>query len=69
MARASAVYVVLEGGKPPAGFTVKHELVTWLGRHEAPATLAIWRVPDGPYKTREGVRVPVGELIDLPPPA
>lgn len=59
MARSSYVYVVIEqrgerGDRPVAGFTVKHELKSWLQRiaEQSPmnpvfACLSVYRVPDG----------------------
>jgi hypothetical protein len=66
MARASAVHVVLDGSRPPEAFTVKHELVLWLSRHEDPSRLVIWRVADG-LRKRPAVRVPAGSLVSPPP--
>jgi hypothetical protein len=51
MARSSYVYVVMNGDIPVAGFTVKHELVTWLGRN--PGDYVIYRLGD------KGSRPPV----------
>lgn len=48
MARSSYVYVVSDGLGPLAGFTVKHELVTWLRRNQRPTlTLLVHRLVDG----------------------
>lgn len=47
MARASYVYVVLDGAGVCAAFTVKHELVTWLGKQANP-DLRLLRCPDDP---------------------
>lgn len=50
MARSSYVYIVQDGGLLIAGFTVKHELATWL-THNAqvfdPEDTSIARLPDG----------------------
>lgn len=64
MARSTCVYVVLtEGGVPLAGFTVKHELVTWLRRgSENPDDVQIWRCGDGPWQ-KPPVRLDVAELL------
>jgi len=45
MARSTYVYVVLRDGEPVAGFTVKHELKTWLERN--PGHDQVWRLGDG----------------------
>lgn len=48
MARSHATYVVLLDGLPLAGFTVRHELVTWLDRQGSVAReLEVWRCGDG----------------------
>lgn len=51
MARSHCVYVVLSSNfsVPLAGFTVKHELVTWLVRHPevTDVTEVVWRCGDG----------------------
>ena len=50
MARSHAVYVVWGAhGAPVAGFTVKHELVTWWGRQSPGAveSFTVWRCGDG----------------------
>lgn len=56
MARSSYVYVVMKNGVglPIAGFTVKHELKTWLGRN--PGDYTIWRLSDGLHQ-REPVNM------------
>ena len=50
MARSTYVYVVtIVGVVPPvAGFTVKHEMMTWLERH--PGDYRIWRLSDGGHR-------------------
>lgn len=47
MARASNVYVVIPQGcmTPIAGFTVKHELLRWIGGQAVKHR--VWRVRDG----------------------
>lgn len=49
MARSEAAWVVLDGGtrEPVAAFTVRHELVTWLGRRPSLEGLEVWRCGDG----------------------
>lgn len=62
MARSSYVYVVMDHDKPVAGFTVKHELKTWLDRNLDERTASeykVWRLSDGLYQ-----REPV-EMTDL----
>jgi hypothetical protein len=48
MSRASHIYTVWKAGEPIAGFTVKHEAITWArksgnDKHE----VFLWRAPDG----------------------
>lgn len=45
MARSTYVYVVMDQDKPVSGFTVKHEMKTWLERY--PGEYTIWRINDG----------------------
>lgn len=45
MARATYIYIVTEGNRPVAAFTVKHELKTWLERN--PGDYVLWRGGDG----------------------
>lgn len=53
MSRAYAIWVVTQDAEPIAGFTVKHEMITWLRRRSDVAELLIYRVPDGfPDKSR-----------------
>lgn len=52
MARSTCVYVVVGSDDVPiAGFTVKHELITWLGRRQDEEYLVtngrVWRCGDG----------------------
>jgi len=46
MARAGYVYLVMQGEKPIAGFTVRHELETWLEKFEEDGPYKVWRAPD-----------------------
>ncbi len=55
MARSTYVYIVMDDGVPVVGFTVKHEMVSWLGRN--PGIYKIHRLSDG------GHRAPV-EMTD-----
>lgn len=50
MARSTCVYVVLKRGRPKAGFTVKHELISWLQRHPDDS-FKIWRLADNPHES------------------
>jgi hypothetical protein len=50
MARSTYVYVVMDGTEPVAGFTVKHEMATWLERN--PGDYTIWRLSDGLMQSR-----------------
>lgn len=66
MARSHATWVVLhrETGDSIAAFTVRHELVTWLGRRDDdPGDLRIWRCGDGPWQDKP-TRVTVVELLE-----
>jgi len=49
MARSTCVYVVVgaEDQIPAAGFTVKHELITWLSRQPKESEFEVWRCGDG----------------------
>lgn len=58
MARSSYVYVVMENSILRAGFTVKHEMKTWLERN--PGDYTVWRLVDG---LNTDARPPV--LMDL----
>lgn len=57
MARSSYIYVVtgVLDYEPVAGFTVKHELVSWLKDH--PDDHFVWRIPDGRYSKRKPVDI------------
>lgn len=66
MARSSYVYVVQTvSGGVVAGFTVKHELVSWLRcNEELVAKATVWRLPDGgTYPGRRAAALNVRELI------
>ena len=60
MARSNYVYVVLEnayeGDDVIAGFTVKHELISWLRRHPE-VTCGSWQV----IRLRDGAWCDLGE--------
>lgn len=67
MARSTCVYVVMgSDGNPIAGFTVKHELVTWLGRRQDEEFLVtsglVWRCGDG-LSQKEPRPMTVAELV------
>lgn len=48
MPRSTYIYVVIDQeGSVAAAFTVKHELVTWIGRHPDVAVDTVLRVGDG----------------------
>lgn len=49
MARSTYVYIVISDDKPVAGFTVKHEMVTWLLNNQGKYT--IYRLSDGGHST------------------
>lgn len=57
MARSSYVYVVMDHDTPVAGFTVKHELKTWLERQDEDYT--VFRLSDGLHQR------PAVEMTDL----
>jgi hypothetical protein len=48
MARSTYVYVILNHDIPVAGFTVKHEMMTWLERHQG--RFVIYRLSDGDHR-------------------
>lgn len=50
MARSQYIYTIIDPGEPPAGFTVKHELVRWLRHHPGPEGRQVWRLRDGIVK-------------------
>jgi hypothetical protein len=47
MARSSYVYIVTNANLVVAGFTVKHELVSWLRTRSYTPTQHIFRMQDG----------------------
>jgi hypothetical protein len=60
MARSTYVYVVQALGTPEASFTVKHEMVTYLGKRDPV------RPPYVIYRMRDGGKQPeVTEIIEL----
>ncbi|MHC2552366.1 hypothetical protein [Bradyrhizobium elkanii] len=59
MARSTYIYLVTNGA-PEAGFTVKHELVTYLGKRDP------IRPPYVLYRLRDGGKQPeLTEIIEL----
>jgi hypothetical protein len=52
VSRSSYVYFVIESMpssiEPVAGFTVKHELLTWLRQQKHTDALLVYRMPDNP---------------------
>ena len=69
MARARYIYLVEYNDcgqdRPHKAFTVKHELVAWLGRHEQQPYLddyTVYRLPDGGYGN-DPVVMPIPELL------
>jgi hypothetical protein len=60
MARSSYIYVVTNKGELRAAFTVKHELVSWLDRHDDDqlSEFELWRCQDGVYKDKAPRRMP-----------
>lgn len=67
MARSAYIWVVQPSGaiQPTAAFTVKHELVTWLGRlsEDLRSRLSVWRLPDG-SSGNSPVQYDVAKLIE-----
>ena len=63
MARSTYVYVVLDVycQEPIAGFTVKHELQTWLRGNHARVS-SVWRIRDGLHNPVP-TEVPLSELF------
>lgn len=60
MARSTNIYVVMANGRPEAAFTVKHELVTHLGKRDP------IRPPYTIYRLRDGGKQPeLTEIIEL----
>jgi hypothetical protein len=64
MARSNCIYIVLRPGQLPAAFTVRYELVLWLGRQEDLKGAEIYRCDDGSHKQREP-RLVTGEMLSL----
>jgi len=54
MARSNVIWLVTDKSRLPLGaFTVKHELVTWLGK-QLPSDVGgctVWKIPDGFHTT------------------
>jgi hypothetical protein len=65
MARSQHIWVVLRLGRgaPAGAFTVKHELIAWLGKQPDRDDMTIWRCPDGLGQGRETAQIPLAELI------
>lgn len=60
MALSSYIYVVITNGQPEAAFTVKHELVTHLGKRDP------IKPPYKIYRLRDGGKEPERtEIIEL----
>ncbi|GAB9152965.1 hypothetical protein [Bradyrhizobium diazoefficiens] len=60
MARSTYIYTVTTNGAPEAAFTVKHELVTYLGKRDPTRPpYVIYRLYDG------GKRPELTEIIEL----
>ena len=51
MARSTYIYVVMDGANIVSAFTVKHEMITWLGRN--PGDYVMFRVSDGGHRPPE----------------
>jgi hypothetical protein len=67
MARAETIWIVRNDLQLLAGFTVKHELETWLSKRDDRDKLLVFRLPDGGYGTAQ--LVSVRDLaIDKPSP-
>lgn len=64
MARATYIYVVMDGHEPLAAFTVKHELVSWVRRGHLGQITGIWRIPDNafPGRSKENITSEIREL-------
>jgi len=67
VARASYIWVVREGTEPVATFTVKHELIKWLGRQEDLSCVDVWRGRDGLVQLSPGHEPARVSLVDLLP--
>jgi hypothetical protein len=62
MARSQYIYMIVDQGLPPLGFTVKHEMTRWLRHHPDPGGRVIWRGRDGVVKS-EPVVLSIAELL------
>ncbi len=64
MARSSYLYIVMPpgGGKPLAGFTVKHEMESFLDGHGR--EVDIFRIRDGQTKKADWMKYELVEQLD-----
>jgi hypothetical protein len=59
--------VVREDTEPIAAFTVKHELIKWLGEQEDLSCVDVWRCGDGLAQLHPGHEPVRVSLVDLLP--
>lgn len=69
MARSGAVYFVWDSCSwPLAGFTVKHELVSWLKRrkdtYDDLVEMEVWRVRDGNLLDSHPTELKISDLLN-----
>lgn len=52
MARSTYIYLVYDGDSLAGGFTVKHEMETWVAQQKFNNKPQIWRIADGLYQKK-----------------
>lgn len=52
MARSTYIYLVYDGNSLAGGFTVKHEMLTWIAQQKFNNKPQIWRIGDGLYQKK-----------------
>jgi hypothetical protein len=53
MARSTYIWTVFKGSHLIGTFTVKHEMITWLGKRTDFYGVRVYRMPDGnPYNSK-----------------
>lgn len=62
MARSEYIYIVIDEMGDIFGFTVKHEMVTWILKRADHQPLIAWRINDGLHK-REAVELDLKALL------
>jgi hypothetical protein len=65
MARSSSLYAVFQDVNPIAGFTVRHELITWLKRWQPEYLdfMHVYKFPDGASDSFVPFEVDIVQLL------